>query len=247
MENTLLVGLSRQVALRRELDVVANNLANLGTNGFKGENTLFQEFLAGRAREHNFQGADQRVTMVIDRATRTDFGQGPLENTTSPLDIAIDGEGFFVVETPQGERFTRNGSFTTSPTGELITSAGHKVLGEGGPIQFDPTDTDISIARDGTIATRNGERGRIRLVRFENETALTKQGLNLFSASAEPVAADVRTRVVQGAIEKSNVRPVVEISRMIEITRAYTSISNLMQKTDELRRNAIERLADVPA
>lgn len=249
MENTLLVGLSRQVALRRELDVVANNLANLGTTGFKGENTLFQEFLAGRAREHNFQGADQRVSMVIDRATRTDFGQGPLEHTQSPLDLAIDGEGFFVVETPQGERYTRNGSFTTSPTGELITTGGHRVLGEGGPIQFDPNDTDISVARDGTIATKNGERGRVRMVRFENEAQLSKQGENLFSVSAgaQPLAADPRTRVVQGAIEKSNVRPIVEMSRMIEITRAYTSISNLIQKTDELRRSAIERLADVPA
>lgn len=249
MENTLLVGLSRQVALRRELDVVANNLANLGTTGFKGESTLFQEFLAGRAREHSFQGADQRVSMVMDRATRTDFGQGPLEHTQSPLDIAIDGEGFFVVETPQGERYTRSGAFTTSPTGELMTASGHRVLGEGGPIQFDPNDTDISIASDGTISTRLGERGRIRLVRFENEALLSKQGENLFAATAgaQPVAVEPRTRIVQGAIEKSNVRPIAEISRMIEITRAYTSISTLMQKTDELRRTAIERLADVPA
>lgn len=249
MENTLLVGLSRQVALRRELDVVANNLANLGTTGFKGESTLFQQFLAGNAREHNFQVPDQRVNMVIDRATRTDYGQGSFEFTNSALDLAIDGEGFFAVETPQGERYTRNGSFSTSPTGELITSAGHRVMGEGGPIQFDPTDTDISIARDGTISTRNGERGRVRLVRFENEAALSKQGDNLFAAAAgvAPAATEPRTRVVQGAIEKSNVRPIVEISRMIEVTRAYTNLSNLMNKTDELRRDAIQRLAEVPA
>ncbi len=247
MENTLLVGLSRQVALRRELDVVANNLANLGTTGFKGESTLFQQFLAGRAREHNFQGADQRVNMVIDRATRTDFSQGGFEFTSSTLDLAIDGEGMFVVQTPQGERYTRNGSFTTSATGELITTGGHPVLGEGGPIQFDPTDTDINIAKDGTISTRNGERGRVRLVRFENEAQLSKQGENLFSSTAQPLAVEPRTRVVQGAIEKSNVRPIVEISRMIEVTRAYTNLSTLMNKTDELRRSAIERLAEVPA
>lgn len=247
MENTLLVGLSRQVALRRELDVVANNLANLGTTGFKGESTLFQQFLSGTAREHNFQVPDQRVNMVIDRATRTDFSQGSFEHTSSQLDLAIDGEGMFVVETPAGERYTRNGSFTTNATGELTTSGGHKVLGDGGPIVFDPADTDISIAKDGTISTRNGERGRVRLVRFENEAELSKQGENLFSSNAQPLATEPRTRIVQGAIEKSNVRPVVEISRMIEVTRAYTNLATLMQKTDELRRQAIERLAEVPA
>lgn len=247
MENTLLVGLSRQIALRRELDVVANNVANVGTTGFKGESTLFREFLAGRAREHTFPMQDQRVSMVIDRATRTDFSQGPIEHTRNTFDLAIQGEGYFTIETPQGERYTRAGSFTTNATGELVTMRGDRVLGDGGPIQFDPQDTDVNIAADGTISTRAGERGRIRLVRFENENALQRQGENLFSASAQPENAGPATRIMQGAIEKSNVRPVIELSRMIEITRNYTNIANMMNKTDELRRDAIQRLADVPA
>jgi flagellar basal-body rod protein FlgF len=247
MENSLLVGLSRQVALRRELDVIANNLANLGTTGFKGEGVLFQEFLDGQVRDHGFAAPDQRVAFVIDRATRTDFSQGPMERTGNALDVAIDGEGFLVVETDDGERFTRNGTLTVDSTGRLVTASGQAVLGDGGPIVLEPDDTEISIAPDGTVSTRDGDRGRLRVVRFENEAQLVKGGENLFAANDAPLPAEPRTRILQGMIEKSNVRPVVEMSRMIEVTRAYTTLANMMQRTDELRRNAIERLAEVPA
>jgi flagellar basal-body rod protein FlgF len=121
------------------------------------------------------------------------------------------------------------------------------VLGDGGPITLDPNDTNISIARDGTISTPAGERGKLRLVRFENPSQLARYGDNLFSADAPPLPAEPRTRLVQGSLEKSNVRPILEIGRMIEVTRAYTTLANLMSRTDELRRSAIERLADVPA
>ena len=248
MENTVLVGLSRQIALRRELDVIANNLANLGTTGFKAESVLFEQHLSNTARTDNFTvPQDRRVAFVLDRETRTDLSQGAFVQTGSKLDVAIDGEGFFAVETPQGERYTRAGGFALSPAGELITPAGYQVLGTGGPIVLDPNDTEISIARDGTISTREGERGRLRLVRFENPSQLTKQGDNLYSSEATPLPVEPRTTVVQGSIEKSNVHSVLEIGRMIEVTRAYTSLASLMSRTDELRRSAIERLADVPA
>ncbi|HEY7458674.1 MAG TPA: flagellar basal-body rod protein FlgF [Xanthobacteraceae bacterium] len=248
MENALLVGLSRQVTLRRELDVIANNLANLGTSGFKGENVLFEQFLASGAREDNFESPlDRQIAFVIDRETRTDLSQGAFEQTGSALDVAIDGEGFFVIETPQGDRYTRAGGFSINATGELVTAAGYRVLGEAGPIVVDPNDTNIAIARDGTISTPAGERGKIRLVRFENPSQLTKFGDNLFSSETPPNPIDPRTRVVQGSIEKSNVRPILEIGRMIEVTRAYTTLANLMSRSDELRQAAIERLAEVPA
>jgi flagellar basal-body rod protein FlgF len=248
MENALLVGLSRQVALRRELDVIANNLANLGTTGFKGESVLFEEFVSSSAHVDDFPTfVDRQVSFVLDRETRTDLGQGALSQTGSQLDVAIDGEGFFAVETPQGDRYTRAGSFALSSTGELVTSAGYRVLGEGGPITLDPNDTNISIARDGTISTPAGERGKLRLVRFENPAQVTRYGDNLFSSEVAPLPAEPRTRVVQGSVEKSNVHPILEISRMIEVTRAYTTLSSIMSRSDELRRQAIERLADVPA
>ena len=247
MENTLLVGLSRQIALRRELDVIANNIANIGTTGFKAENVLFEEHLARGARVDHFPAPqDRRVSFVLDRETRTNLAQGPLSHTGNSLDAAIDGDGFFVVETPQGERYTRAGGFAINTAGELVTPAGYRVLGNAGPIVLDPADTEITIALDGTVSTHDEERGQLRLVRFEDASQLNKLGDSLFSSEAAPLPAEARTRVIQGSIEKSNVQAVVEMGRMIEVTRAYTSLASLMSRTEELRRSAIERLADVP-
>ena len=109
MENTLLVGLSRQMTLERQMDVVANNVANINTTGFKADRSLFEEFLRSPAHEDNFVPSDRRVSFVQDRATFHDFSQGAVEETRNPLDVAIDGGGFLVVQTPAGERYTRDG------------------------------------------------------------------------------------------------------------------------------------------
>ena len=109
MENTLLVGLSRQMVLERQIDVVANNVANVNTNGFKADKSLFQEYLKTGAHEDNFVGKDRAVSYVLDNGTFKDFAQGPTEQTKNPLDVAIDGRGFLVVQTAAGERYTRDG------------------------------------------------------------------------------------------------------------------------------------------
>src|SRR5262249_16949983 len=103
MENILLVGLSRQIALARELEVVANNIANLNTTGYKADNSLFEEYLMPVAEAGGFRGADRRLSYVQDRATWHNFAPGPLRQTGNPLDVAIDGDAFFVVQTPRGE------------------------------------------------------------------------------------------------------------------------------------------------
>ncbi|MBS4082275.1 MAG: flagellar basal-body rod protein FlgF [Rhizobiales bacterium] len=252
MDNALLVGLSRQVALRRELDVIANNIANLNTTGFKGESVMFEQYLDPTARHDYFPSGDRRIAFVLDRATLQDFSQGPLQRTNAPLDIAIDGPGFFTIQTPNGERYTRAGNFHLNPQGQLVTNNGQPVLGTGGPITLEPTDTNIAIAADGTVsatdvAGQTGERGKLRLVTFANPAQLSAQGEGLWMApqSLTPQAATGTTRAVQGALEKSNVSAVREMNRMIEVTRTYTNISNMQQRTDELRRRAIERLAEV--
>ncbi len=247
MDNALLVGLSRQVSLRRELDVIANNIANLNTTGFKGESVMFEQYLDPTARHEHFPGNDRRVAFVLDRATLQDFSQGPLQRTEAPLDVSLDGPGFFAIQTQNGERYTRAGNFHLNPQGQLVTNNGDIVLGQGGPIVFEPTDTNIAIAADGTVSTQNGERGKLRLVTFANPTQLAQQGDALWAAPAgmAPQVAPPTTRAVQGALEKSNVHSVREMNRLIEVTRAYTNISNMQQRTDELRRKAIERLAEV--
>lgn len=247
MDNALLVGLSRQVALRRELDVIANNIANLNTTGFKGGTMMFEQYLDPTARHEYFPGNDKRVAFVMDRATLHDFRQGPVQRTESPLDVAIDGPGFFTVQTANGERYTRGGNFHLNPQGQLVTADGQPVLGASGPIVFEQNDTNITIAADGTISTQNGDRGKLRMVNFANTAQLVQEGNGLWNAPAgvAPQPAEVTTRAIQGALEKSNVQAVREMNRMIEVTRAYTTVSTMQQRTDELRRKAIEKLAEV--
>jgi flagellar basal-body rod protein FlgF len=251
MQNAILVGLSRQVALAREMDVVANNIANLNTTGYKADGSVFEEYLSSAARA-DLTGT--RVSFVQDRGTWHNMSQGAAERTGSPLDVAINGPGFLVVQTPQGDRYTRNGSMQINATGQLVTSDGYAVLGDGGPITLQPNDRQIQISPDGTISVREGTsnidsvRGKIRLVDFANPQQLQKVGNGTFNpvGGAQPQPAATTSGLIQGSIEKSNVRGVVEMSRMIEITRAYTQIDGLLQQQNDLSQSAIDKLAEVP-
>ncbi|WP_026362761.1 flagellar basal-body rod protein FlgF [Methylopila sp. M107] len=248
MENASLVGLSRQVALRRELDVISNNVANMNTSGFKSEQLAFGEYIMPKARDDSFMRSDRPLSFVEDLSTWHDQSAGVVQSTGGANDLAIAGDGYFVVQTAAGERYTRNGAFQINAAGELVTTEGARVLSTGGPIQFAPTETGFTVASDGTITTSEGIRGRIRVARFSNLQDLKKDGGSLFSSAATPdETANVRTRVLQGAVEKSNVKPIAEMSRLIEVTRAYESVTSMLSKTDELRRSSIERLAEVPA
>jgi flagellar basal-body rod protein FlgF len=220
----------------------------LNTTGFKGDNAMFEEYLMPGAREGQFTGRDARVSFVQDRSTWHDLSQGPMQQTGSPLDVAVDGNAFFVVQTPRGERYTRNGAFQINANGQLVTSEGHQVLGDGGPILFQSQDKDINISREGTIGVPGGIRGRLRLVTFANSQQLQKDGSSAFVAPAGVQAQPAQNAtVVQGSLEKSNVHAVLEMTRMIEITRNYTQIAGLLQQQGDMRKSAIERLADVPA
>jgi len=253
MENASLVGLSRQMALQRELDVVSNNIANLNTTGFKADNVVFQEFLMPGARANQFAGADRQLSFVHDRATWLDLSQGPVEHTGNPLDVAIGGNAFLTVQTPRGERYTRNGALQINAQGQLVTSEGLQVIGQNGPIVFQPNDRDISIGVDGLISVREGQnttdsqRGKLKLASFDRPQRLQKDGTSTYMAPAG-VTPQVPTdaRVSQGAIEKSNVKSVMEMTRMVEVTRAYTQIASMLQSQSDTRKSAIDKLAEVP-
>jgi flagellar basal-body rod protein FlgF/flagellar basal-body rod protein FlgG len=254
MANALLIGLSRQLTLERQMDVVANNVANINTTGFKADRSLFQEYLMPVAHEDNFVGGDRRLSFVQDRATFHDFASGPSEQTKNPLDVAIAGTGFLVVQTPAGERYTRDGSMQINNQGQLVTTSGNPVLGTNGPIVFQPTDHDISIAADGNVSVLEGVnridsvRGRLRLVNFAQAQRLLKEGSNLYSAGEGNAAQpDITSKVNQGFVERSNVNSVVEMSRMIEVTRTYTQISAMLQQQGDLQKSARDKLAEVPA
>ena len=250
MQNAVLVGLSRQVALSRELDVVANNIANLNTTGYKADGSLFEEYLSSSARAAQ---TGKRVSYVIDRGIWHDMSPGTIERTGNPLDLAIDGDGFLAVQTARGERYTRDGALKINAAGQLVTAAGDPVLGASGPIVLQPNDREISISRDGTVSVREGNstadsvRGKLRLFNFANTQQLQKDGGNLFAAANGAAPQETtQASVVQGAIEKSNVRGVAEMTRMIEITRAYTQIAAMIQQQGDQSTQAIDKLAEVP-
>jgi flagellar basal-body rod protein FlgF len=190
MENALLIGLSRQAVLERQIDVVANNIANVNTSGYKADKSLFEEYLNTPAHEDNFVGGDRRVSFVQDRSTYRDMTQGALEETKNPLDVAINGPAFLTVQTQGGERYTRDGNLQINNQGQLVTAAGNPVLGTAGPIVFQQTDHDINITADGTITVVEGTgrtdsiRGTLRLVSFTDAQQVLKEGFNLYAAGA---------------------------------------------------------------
>jgi len=253
MENAGLVGLSRQIALQRELDVVANNIANLNTTGYKADNVVFHEHLMPVARANQFRGADRQLSFVQDRATWLDLAQGPVQQTGNPLDIAVSDNAFLTVQTPRGERYTRNGALQINSAGQLVTSEGLQVLGQNGPIVFQPNDRNVAISTDGTISVREGQnttdslRGKLQLASFAQPQRLQKDGTSTYMTppgmQADPAP---QARIVQGAIEKSNVHGVTEMTRMIEVTRTYTQLASMLQQQSDMRRAAIEKLAEVP-
>lgn len=241
MENALLIGLSRQVALRHQMDVVANNLANMETAGFKSESLKFEELVAQSAEAHDASGANRSVSYVRDVAAIRDFSDGDLVPTGNPFDVSVSGKGWLVVETAQGERYTRNGHMKIDAEGRLTTGDGNPVLTNAGIVTVSPEESDFSVATDGTISTSEGDKGKLRIVDFDNQDSLKKEGAALFSSSEAPRAIE-SPRIAQGLIEKSNVKPVAELTRMIEVSRAYISMSKMLETTSTLRQRAIQEL-----
>jgi flagellar basal-body rod protein FlgF len=244
MDGLQLVNLTRQIALKRELETVANNMANVNTPGFKARSMRFAELLRGKASDT--QDRTGPLSLALGRSNTIDFGDGALEKTGSPLDVAVQGANLFTVQTPQGERYTRDGGFRLYAQGRIVTRMGFPILGDGGPIIVAPGETDIAIADDGRVTTSGGEKGRLRLVTADDPAALIPEGDNLFATNAPLQPSPIGTPVVAGHIERANVRPMIEISRLVEISRAYASAASMMQKQDELKRNGVEKLATVP-
>ena len=188
MENALLIGLSRQVVLGHQLDTIANNIANIDTTGFKADKNVFGQYLQSHASDENFNGRDRQVDFVDDRTGYIDMAPGAIERTGSPLDVAIDGNAYFVVQTARGQRYTRNGAFQINGAGQLVTSNGDAVLGQSGPITFQNTDHDINISLSGIITVQEGnstidaQRGTLQLASFANPQVLQKDGASSFMA-----------------------------------------------------------------
>jgi flagellar basal-body rod protein FlgF len=246
MDNALLVSLSHQIASYRSMDVIANNIANVSTPAFQREEPSFQEYVMNVPPAEG-QSGTQSLSFVQDAGIVRDLSEGRLENTNAPFDFAIHGKGYFAVQTPAGERYTRAGHFTLNESGQIVTSGGDAVQGDGGPITITPDDGEVHIAQDGTISGKNGQIGRIRIVDFANPRALLKEGASLYNANGQqPVSAD-SFQLQSGMLESSNVEPVIEISHMIEVMRAYQATATLTQSQEDLMRQAIDKLGSMPS
>ncbi|NCC03562.1 MAG: flagellar basal-body rod protein FlgF [Proteobacteria bacterium] len=246
MQGAGLVLTSYQDSLARVMDVTANNIANVNTTGYKRENVAFDTYLVRPE-------AKQIFNFAIDTGTYRDASQGPTMVTGGPLDVAVQGEGYIPVQTQEGIRYTRSGSFQLNTDGELVTAAGDKVLGDGNQAITLPSDAqDILIGSDGTITAKSGsgtgvtQVGKISVMKFAEEQALVPVGDNLYTTDEVPeVSTD--SRVVQGAIEQSNVQAVKEMTRMIEISRAYQRVANLLENEHERLSRALQKLGSASA
>jgi flagellar basal-body rod protein FlgF len=244
LENTAYIGLSHEMALRRQLDVIANNLANMNTTGFKSERVLFSEYLVKGGGDT--RGANQ-VSFVLDKGTARNLEDGKLTSTDNPLDLAIEGGGYFVVGTDDGPRYTRSGHFRLNPTGELITSDGKNVLDKNGrPIKFTLQDSNFRVNGDGSIVAARGPIAVLDVVNFRDERALIKEGNGLYATTPQnPARPAEKAKVRQGMIEGSNVLPIVELTNMIELQKSFTATREFLDKDGDLRRKSIERLSKV--
>jgi flagellar basal-body rod protein FlgF len=226
------VTLSRLSGLRREMDLVANNIANVGTQGYKSQGAVFSEFIAG------VEGG-RSLSMARATAWTMNMADGVLSQTGGTFDLGIQGNGFFQIETPDGPRLSRAGSFTPSPAGELVTMDGMRLLDAGGaPVFVPPGARAISIAGDGTISADGTPVGQIGLWQPIDPLTLSYAGGNLLaSGEIEPTEGGV---IHQGFLEESNVQPVNEVARMIEVQRAYEQGQSFLDAEDERLRNMIQ-------
>jgi len=237
MDAGIYKALSGAVAQMRNLDVTSQDLANVNTAGYKRQRLAFSEVLAKRSPAEDRPGG---WVAVADQ--RTQLGQGAVAGTGNPLDIAIEGDGFFVIQTSRGERYTRNGGFTLKADGTLITPTGDAVLGEGGPVQI--TGQKVEVASDGTVRSDQGELGRIRIVRFVEPRQVVKEGANLFVTAPPNVqAAGDNVRVVQGSLEQSNMSPIDGMISLITINRQFESYQRAMTLMDSATEKMIAEAA----
>lgn len=236
MENSIYVALSRQMALQRQLEVTSNNIANMNTTGYKNQRMLFTEFLEK-------PGMHEKISFVQDRAVVRDLSVGGMTQTGNPMDLALTGHGYFTVDTAAGPRYTRSGNFKMNDQRQMVDGGGLPVLADNGqPITLPAGTSDVKVSGDGTVSTELGPVGKLNIVTFKREQMMTEVGAGLYVTDEEPQAAPADTKVAQGLLEGSNVKPVVEMTQMIEIQRNYMSAQKVIENENDRIRNMITKL-----
>lgn len=233
MDNSVYITLSRQLALFRDLDVTANNIANANTTGFRTENMLFTDYLVDDGNNH-------KMAFARDIATYADTQEGPLRATGNPLDLAINGKGFFVVETGRGVRYTRAGNFNLDGEGTLITPDGSPVLDDAGQrILLPPGASKITVGENGSLVVDGEEIAVLGIVQFPNEQEPEHEAGGVFrSKNGAPGQAVTGFRVAQGVLEDSNVSPIIQMTHMIDVNRSVGNTAKFIEVMYDLQRRA---------
>jgi len=236
MENSVYVGISGQVALEARMAVISNNIANMATPGYRAQNALFREFVSDPQR------MKEDVSLVYDYGQYQVLDPGPIKLTGNPLDVALVGPGFMGVSTPEGVQYTRAGNFQLNENGEIVTSRGQPVADQGGGIITVPADAKyITIDENGIVSTDQGQVGNLMMVEFANYQDMEPAGNGNYKTDQQPVPA-TQTRMLQGKIEGSNVQSVLEMTRMIDVSRDYQSMQRMIQSEHDRLKGAIEKL-----
>jgi flagellar basal-body rod protein FlgF len=232
MDAAIYKALSGMMVQVHRLDVTAQDLSNANTGGYKGQRLAFSEVLANRLPADDRPGG-----WVAIGAQRTNFGPGILQGTGNPFHLAIEGDGYFVIQTANGERYTRNGSFTMKSDGTLITPEGNALLGEAGPLRL--TGQNLEVGIDGKVRSNNTDIGKLRIARFIDNAKVTKVGINRFSSDAGNVTAAEDGRMYQGFLEQSNVSPIESMMVMVSVQRQFESYQRAIKLMDSVTEKMI--------
>jgi len=240
MNKGIYPALSGGIAYEKMLSLIANNVANINTSGFKADRPVFKVDMPSSSQDTYMGGngeisSNDKFFTEIDTLF-TDFNPGVIKQTGNTLDMAIEGDGYFVVNTPEGVRYTRSGNFTLNASNTLITADGNMVMGENGPIILE--QGKILIDSEGGISVNGNEVNRVKIADFDKPYNLVKDHGNMFTGSNERPAEGYK--VLQGAMELSNVNPVKEMASMIEVLRGYESYQKVMTTLDEISARANE-------
>ena len=241
MELPTYIALSRLSAQQRALDVTASNIANSSTPGFKASRVLFSDWLSSQTGTDSPQG-DRRVAFTQDRATYREQQSGTIQHTSNTFDFALSGDGYFTVSTPRGPRLTRAGHFTPQANGTIGDMEGNALLDAAGrPLRLAPTDTEVTVTADGTVSTPLGTIGRIGVVTPSDPNRLTPEGSRDLRADV-PTAPVAQPQIVQGAVEDSNVQPIVETTKMMNDVRSFEFTSEFIKSEADRMQSAIDKI-----
>lgn len=236
MSNATYLAVSNQVALQQMLDVVASNIANVNTTAFKSQDVRFTDYLASI-------GGTSTIAFPQNAGITRDYDEGPITSTGNPLDLAIKGDAFLAVQTGAGTRYTRSGSLTLDAKGVLTDVDGDPVLDDrGNPITIPQGQGPITVSSDGTLSTASGQVAHIKLVHFASDGDLVSEGAGMFNANGMPEMPASGASVVQGSLEGSNVQPIVEMTRMMEILRSYQYAEKMIESENQRQMQAIQVL-----